>query len=132
MSFHYTALLYCAEVKKKLLFVSLSILNHIFMQSLLHLCCLCYENTFNSFLLSSLELICSSIYLLIKSPTHFSPRGIYSSHPVSLGEHVLPTDSTQTSYLKKIKIKKSYFFLNTSLTLVGRSSQTTQQERCVV
>lgn len=36
----------------------------------------------DSRLLSSLELICASIYLLMKSPTHFSHRGIHSSPPV--------------------------------------------------
>lgn len=40
----------------------------------------------DSRLLSSLELICASIHLLMKSPTHFSHRGIHSSPPVSLCE----------------------------------------------
>lgn len=62
----------------------------VFIYPLLYPSCLSYNNTFNSLLLSSLELICTFIHLLIKSPTHFSHRGIYSSAPVSLSEHTLP------------------------------------------
>lgn len=91
---HCATLLCSAELKKKaFLCQTLSRLNHFYMHSLFHLF---YGNTFNSFPLSSLELICFFIYLFIKRPNHFRPRGIDSFHPVSLGDHAIPTNSTKT------------------------------------